>query len=230
MTELSIQAEPAGAAPGSLPKRIVDTFFAPVDLFRRFGPKAPWWDVMLVAVVLGTAAMALVPTEVWVQTTRDAMANNPNAQGDPEAFAGLQRGIGIGASLVAPWIFLFIQSAILLVIFTMLMGGEATYRQYLAVGAHAALVGALGQLITLPLMIRQGSMQAGISLKALMPGAEGFLPAFLGAFNVFLVWQVALLAVGAAAVNRGRSVGSALAVLFGIFVAIAAVIGLVAAR
>lgn len=232
MSDLSIAREtPETAAPGSLPKRIADVFLAPISLFERFGPKAPWVDVMLVAVVVGTIVMALIPGDVWVQTVRDQLAGNPETQGmDPGAMVGVQRIVAIVASLIAPWIILFVQSGILLVIFTMLMGGEAKYRQYLAVGAHAAIVGAVGQVVALPLIIAQGNAQAGISLGALMPGAEGFLPAFLGAFNVFLLWQIVLLALGVTAINRRGSPAAALGILLGIFVLIAAVIGFFAAR
>lgn len=235
MSEISVHAgtpaEPA--APGPLHRRIGETFFAPIALFRRFGPKAPWVDVMVVAVVLSAVAMALIPAEVWVQTVRDAFAANPQAAGaDPESMAAMQRGVSVVMMLVMPWIILFMQSGILLVAFTMLLGGEATYRQYLAIGAHAAVVGAVGQLATLPLIVQKGTAQASISLAALAGGADtdSFLYNFLNTFNVFLVWQVILLAVGVAAVNRRISAGTALAVLFGIYTAIAVLVGFVASR
>jgi hypothetical protein len=235
MTEISVHPDtaPEPAAPGPLHRRIGETFFAPVSLFRRFGPKAPWVDATLVAVAIMAVAMALVPADVWVQTARDAIAANPRAAGaDAESMASIQRVASIVGVLVMPWIVLFLQSGILLVIFTMLMGGEASYRQYLAVGAHAAVVGAVGQLATLPLIIQKGSVQTSISLAPLAGGADAdsFLSNFLNAFNVFLVWQVILLGVGVAAVNRRTSAGTALGILFGIFAVIAAVIAFFTSR
>jgi hypothetical protein len=228
MSEIGTHAETVETAPhGPLHRRIVEVFVSPFSLFRRFGPKAPWVDAMLVAVVLSAIAMALVPADVWLQTVRDMMAANPQQQGmSPEQMASIQRYTSIGGALVVPWIMLFVQGGILLAIFTMLMGGEATYRQYLAVSAHAGVVGAVGQLVTLPLIIGQGSVRASISLAPLAVGMgpDDFLYRFLGAFNVFIVWQVVVMALGIAAINRRRSATAPLAVLFGIFAVIAVLV------
>ncbi len=235
MSEIAAHAGTAGTdLHGPLHRRIMEVFVAPITLFQRFGPKAPWVGALGVAVVVSAIAMALIPTEVWLQTARDALAAAPAGQQgmSPEAMASIQRFTSIGAMLIAPWIMLFIQSGILLGIFTMLMGGDATYRQYLAVGAHAGVVGAVGQLLTLPLIISRGSAQASISLAPLALGAGpgDFAYQFLNAFNVFLVWQFVLLALGVTAINRRASAGAALGILFGIFALIAAAIAFFTTR
>jgi hypothetical protein len=165
---------------------------------------------------------------------REALAAAPGAAEAggpaPETMATLQRVAALVGVLTVPWIILLVQSGILMGVFTALLGGQATFRQYLAVGAHAGLVGAVGQLLTLPLIVQRGSASASISLGVLVPPGDGFLPAFLGVLNVFLIWQVALLGVGVAAVNRSRSAATPLAVLFGIFLAVAAAVALFQTR
>src|SRR3712207_1122488 len=93
-------AETAAPEPhaGSFPKRVVDTFFSPIALFRRFGARPPWVDVMALSVVLGLVAFALVPQDVWVATMEDAMRQRgqqlpPGA--DPASMAGMQRIFGM---------------------------------------------------------------------------------------------------------------------------------------
>ena len=232
MSESTVASHaPEAAATPSLPRRILDVFLSPVSLFSRFGPRAPWVDVMLITVVASAVLMALIPDAVWIGTFREQMANNPNvARMDPESMVGVQRVSAIVMTLVAPWIMLLVQGGILFGIFTMLMGGEAKFRQYLAVGAHAGLIGLVGQIVALPLILAQENVQAGITLGALVPDGEGFLPAFLGALNVFLVWQVVVLALGVTAINRRRSPLAAIEILLGIYLLVAVVIGLVAGR
>jgi hypothetical protein len=216
---------------GSFPRRVMDTFFSPVALFQRFGARPPWVDVMILGVVLGVIAFALIPKDVWVNTMEEAMRQRGQAapQGmDPQQMAGFQRISGIVASAIFPWIFLPVQAGLMVLIFSVILGGGATFRQYVGVVAHASLVGAVGQLAALPVILQKGVM-AGITLGAVANGLDhdGFLYQFLNAFNVFLVWQIVLLGLGAAALNRRIGAGTAVGVLMGLYAVVAAIIAIV---
>ncbi len=233
----TLQVVPEAAAPapephaGSFPRRVLDTFFSPVALFQRFGARPPWLDVTILSIVLGLAMFTLVPHEVWVNTMEKAMAANPRqAQGmDVDSMIRIQR---IGGRVMAPvmtFVFLAAFAGLMVLIYSVVMGGRATFRQYLGVAAHTMLVGAAGQLITLPLIIQKGVMMQGISLGALAGGMdpESFVYQFLNAMNVFLIWQTVLLGVGAAALNRRMSYGAAVGVALGIYAVIAAAIAMI---
>lgn len=217
---------------GSFPRRVVDTFFSPIALFRRFGARPPWVDVMVLSVVIGLAVFALVPRDVWVATMEDAMRQRGQempAGASAETMAGMQRIFGMIGGAIMPWIFLAIQAGLMTLVFSVVMGGRATFRQYVSVVAHASLVGAVGQLATLPIIIQKGVMTQGITLGALAGGMdpESFVYQFLNAWNVFLIWQIVLLGLGAAALNRRMSSGAAVGVLLGIYAVIAAIIAAV---
>lgn len=212
---------------GSFPRRVVDTFFSPVALFGRFGARPPWVDVMVLSVAIGLLMLALIPSEVLANTAEEAMrasGQQPPAGVDPEAMARIQRISMMVAGVVLPWIFLAFQAGLMVLIFSVVLGGHATFRQYVGVVAHAGLVTALGALVSLPLMLHRGVMDRGITLGALAGGMEpdSFVYQFLNAFDVFMVWQVVLLALGAAALNRRLGAGTAVAVLLGLYACIAA--------
>lgn len=212
---------------GSFPRRVVDTFFSPIALFQRFGARPPWVDVMALSVVIGLAVFALVPREVWVATMEEAMRQRGQelpAGANLESMAGMQRVFGMIGGAIMPWIFLAIQAGLMTLIFSVVMGGRATFRQYVGVVAHASLVGAVGQLAALPIILQKGVMTQGITLAALAGGLdpESFVYQFLNAWNVFMVWQIVLLGLGAAALNRRMSNGTAVGVLLGIYAVIAA--------
>ena len=229
MTDTSIPAaEAASEDAGPLPRRILETFLSPGALFRRFGAAPPWWDVLLISTVLGAIAFAFVPREVWVAMTEQAVAQNPQASGgmDVDQVAGFQRIFGIVAAALMPWIFALIQAGILTFVFSVLMGGGARFRQYLAVIAHASLIGALGQLASLPLILQKQDLRAGINLGALLPNGdpESFAYQFLTGLNVFMIWGLVVTGVGVAAINRKISVGTAVGVLLAIFLVIVGVV------
>lgn len=218
--------------PGSFPRRVVDTFFSPIALFQRFGERPPWWDVMLLSVAIGLLAFALIPQEVWVNTMEEAMRQRgqelpPGA--DPASMAGMQRVFGMIGGAIMPWVFMAAQAGLMVLIFTAVMGGRATFRQYVGVVSHASLVGAVGQLAALPIILQKGVMTQGITLGALAGGMdpESFVYQFLNAWNVFVVWQVVLLGLGAAALNRRIGSGGAVGVLLAIYAVIAAIVAAV---
>lgn len=231
MTDTIVADSSATPAPephaGSFPRRVIDTFFSPVALFSRFGARPPWVDVMIVSTLVSVVVFALIPKEVWANTIAEAMRQSGDqvpAGMDPEAMAGIQRISGIVSAAVAIWVFLPIQAGIMLLVFGVVMGGGATFRQYVGVVAHASLIGAVGSLAALPITLQTGVMSTGITLGALAGGMDhdSFVYQFLNAWNVFTVWQVVLLGLGAAALNRRLGAGTAVAVLLGVYACIAA--------
>jgi hypothetical protein len=225
----AVPAEPAG--PGPLPRRVVDTFFSPGELFSRFGPDAPWGATLLIATLLSAAAFLLIPTELVVEQARERMAAQPGAAGaDPAAMAGFLRAVMIGGNLVAVPLMTILVAGVLVLVFRVFMDGEAGYRQYLAVASHVAIVGAVGTAVTVPLMVATGNLQHQLSLALLAPMLETdtFAFRFLNGMNVFVLWQVALYAVAAGVMNREVATGKAAAVLFAVYAAIVAAIAFIA--
>ena len=215
---------------GSFLRRVIDTFFSPVALFSRFGARPPWVDVTVLSVALGLLGLALVPSEVWVATMEEAMRGQDQPAGmDMEAMAGMQRAFGMGAAVVFPWIMVATVAGLMTLVFTAIMGGRATYRQYLSVVAHVSLVGAVGQLAALPIILQKGVMSSGITLGALAVGMDpdSFVYQFLNAFNVFILWQLVLLALAVHTLNRKIGTGAALGVLLGLNAVVALIVALV---
>lgn len=237
MSDMLTEVPHAPAAPqepdaGSFPRRVMDTFFSPIALFRRFGARPPWWDVMLLSVLVGVVAFAFIPADVWVNTMEEAMRQQGQevpAGMDPESMARIQRITGMVAGAVMPWIFLPITAGVMVLLFNVILGGGATFRQYVGVVAHASLVGAVGSLAALPITLQTGVMSSGITLGALAGGMDhdSFLYQFLNAWNVFLVWQLVVMGLGASALNRRIGAVTAVGVLLGLYAVIAVIIAVV---
>lgn len=234
-THAPVHSEAEAAAPGSLGRRILDTFVSPGELFSRLGPTPPWLDVLMVAAVVTTAAMILVPSEAWLATSREAWNNmEPEARKAmaPEAMARIARITGPIGVFIFTFVTVFVMAGLLKLVFGVMMGGEATFAQYRGVASHAALITTLGMLVTLPIWMVTGDMNTQLSAALLAPDLpKGVVRSLLQALAVFNIWWLAVVALGVAAVNRGKvSMPAAAGVIFGIFFAISAVAGLLARR
>jgi hypothetical protein len=228
--------ETEAAGPGSLGRRILDTFVSPGELFARLGPTPPWVDVLLISALVTTVAMLLIPGEVWLATSREALNNIPDPKAreamNVETMANISRISAPIFGFIGTFLTVFIVAGLLKLIFGAMMGGEATFAQYRGMVAHAALISALGVAVTVPVWIVTGDMNTQLSAALLAPDLpKGVVRSLLQALAVFNIWWLAVVALGVAAVNRGKvSMPAAAGVIFGIFFAISAVAGLLARR
>lgn len=207
----------------SLPRRVLDTFVAPGQLFAGFGERAPWFGVLAISTLVMVGVVALLPTELFVAEMRDAMRSRPDAPPmDVEATGGFARVSGIVGAAFAQLVGTVIAAGVLTLIFRLLMNGAGSFRQHLAVASHTSLIPALGALLTLPLQMIRGDLNTQLSLSLLAPwlDADGFAYKLLQGLNIFTLWYLALLALGAAVVGRRTSWGTAAATLFGIYLVI----------
>jgi hypothetical protein len=151
----------------------------------------------------------------------------------PEVYRQLEQQAAYGAvgALVGVFVMLpatsVLVSAVLWVVFNAVLGGVAAFKQVLAVVAHTQIIGALGALAAAPIQYVQGiqSFSGPFNLGALAPMLDpnGFAAAFLGGISVFTLWQVAVLAIGLAALYQ-RPTGRIAVGLTTAYLVIAAVV------
>jgi hypothetical protein len=109
-------------------------------------------------------------------------------------------------------------SALLFVIFTAALGGKASYRQVLAVVAHAGVILALQQLIVTPMNYAGESLASPTTLVRFLTMVDEASPVarFLGIIDVFVVWWVIVLAIGIA-VLYDRNARTLVAAFVGVY-------------
>lgn len=217
----------AAPAPSrSLPRRILDTFVSPGELFAGFGERPPWVGPLLIATVVTVAVFALVPEEIFLEQIREQLRDAPRGAGapDPETLLGFARVAALATAAFSAPITALLVAGVLTLIFRVFMGGTATFRRHLGVAAHASLIPALGALLTLPLWIATGNLQTRLSLALLTPflQPDSFLYRLLQGLEVFTLWWIAVLALGAAVLNRNIGWGKAFAILFAVYLVLVA--------
>jgi hypothetical protein len=147
-----------------------------------------------------------------------------------EAYARMEEGVGRApyvnvVSQVVTWPLLTAIVALLLMgVFSMIMGGNATYKHVYSVVAHSAVIIGLSQLFVMPLSYARGEF-AGANLGVFAPMLEetSFVARLLGAIDLVLIWWIVNLAIGIGVLYKRRTGGIATSLL-GVYAVIALVI------
>jgi len=210
-------ADQVAAAPGavptepwSFPRRFVAAYTSPRALFEHLAERPSWFLPFLVILLLVIAFVVGLYDSVLLPENLAKMAEQGKSSPQAEAFMS-----GIGGRLVIPGFatlatagVLFLYSAFVLMIGAFLLGGKFSYRQALSVVTHASMVGVLGFVVRVPLALISKTAQVTVGPGMLFPAAQAegfgghFLSSFLASFDLFNLWQTALIALGVSVVAR----------------------------
>ena len=121
-------------------------------------------------------------------------------------------------------------AALLFVIFTVGMRGTVTYRQVLAVVAHAGVIIAVRQVIAAPVNYARETLASPTAASFLFTMLDEASPIarFLGAIDLFVVWWITVLALGIALLY-GHRARPLVFIFIGAYVALALVLAVVMA-
>jgi hypothetical protein len=226
------------AADRSLAARLVGVVFSPGDTFRGIAAHPRWLGAMavIVAIVAG-ANFALLSTEVGQQALLDQQVRSAESWGRTltdeqqdrmERMLPMMRYITLASTVVLVPVITFALAGVLYAVFTAGLGGDARYRQVLAVLTHAGAISAVGALFITPLNYARESLSSATNLGVFLPFLdEGSLPArFLGMIDLFLIWWVIVIGIGLSMLYRRRT-GPVVVSLLATYLVIAAVIAVV---
>lgn len=205
MTEYRTDAQPESAPPMGLTARVVGAFASPDRLFRHLVHRPSWIAVvLLVAVFVGLLNLALLNSatgqEMMEQAMRDRIRDMGVTVTDEQIAMQVKvaRIAGPVAGLLTFPIMALLVAVLVYLLFNVALGGDAAFRQVLAVCAHVYPITMLHSLVATVLAFLKGSAQATTSLAAFLPvaEAEGLPYWILQGIDPFWIWQVGLLAVG----------------------------------
>lgn len=209
MTELTTQTAPELKDKG-LFARCTGVLFSPRETFAvvaRWPRPLGMLLLVLGATVLLTGGFLL--TQVGQQAFLDAYERTNGA----EAVAAMEKVvpymgyITIASTLVvAPLMYLAI-SGILLAVFTVMLGGDAKFKQVFSVLVHSAVVGVLGQLVTVPLeyITRSSRVVTNASVFFPMLDDKGFIYNLATKIDLFTIWSVVTLSIGLGVLYRRKT-------------------------
>jgi Yip1-like protein len=214
------QATSAGAvpAPKSLPARFIGVLTAPRETFQSIAAHPKWFGMFAVTMLLGMFFSALpVTTDEGKQAALDQQITQREAwTGRPvtdQEYQQIQRTMpfapyfAVGFVLIIGSVMLLVISGILFAVFNAALGGQATFKQVLAVVVSAGAVTTLGTMFTGPLNYFRGAIGSATNLRVLLPMIEekSFVGRLLGMTDLFIIWWLVVLAIGIAVLYRRRT-------------------------
>lgn len=215
---------PAASLP-SLPARFFGILFSPRETFTAVVANPKWFGMVAVTAVITALGMYLfLSTEVGQQAVVDQQVSTMESFGrqvNDEAYAAIEQQaqyakyINPATILVVSPIMVAIIAGVLLGIFNAALGGDASFKKMLAVVAHAGPVSVVQQLFSLPINYMRGSASSPTNLSVFFPmvSDEGFFGSLLGTIDLFLLWWVAVLAIGLSVLYRRPTRGMLIGLL-----------------
>ena len=212
--------ETGDLAPLGLISRFIGVITSPKATFQRVvaHPRSLGMLALTTVLVAFCAALPLT-TDAGRQAGLDQQVKTLESFGmqvNDQMYDGMAKSMrtapyttGISILIVAPVIACII-AGILFAIFTAAMGGQATFKQVLAVVAHAGVISTLSQLFTCPLK-------------------TSFLGRLFGMIDLFWIWYFVVLAIGLGVLYKRRTQGIAMT-LFAIYGVIILVLAAVMSR
>lgn len=217
-------------SPGIVDRRgglanIADIIIAPGTAFDRLRAAPTWGWAFLVATLLGIAGTLLTLPAIMhaadltmpaTMAASPAVAKLPPSQQADAIAKGLKFArIGFQVS----WLFVPVGvlltgaiQAVIMLIANAIGHGDGTFKKFFALSQNVAVVGVgLGTLVVGLIATMRGAnsfetfaavRNVAPSLALLAPGGNAVTTAFLGAFNVFTVWAMVLLAIGMTGVAK----------------------------
>ncbi|RJP77363.1 MAG: YIP1 family protein [Candidatus Zixiibacteriota bacterium] len=216
-------------------QRFVGVFANPrltfADIIAR-----PEWVVPLIILVLASVIMVQLSLPAITADQERALdrlveegrITPEQAEQGREARAAATRSMAVIFAGLGTVFYAVLIAAALLFIGNIVLRGKASYRQMFSVYAWSGLVGVLGMIIRLPLIRRQNTMQVQFSPATFFPeeASETVLYRIAASLDVFLIWQLVLVAVAFTLLYRvgmGKALG-VLAAFYAVLVAIGIIV------
>jgi hypothetical protein len=238
MTDTSAASGATSVPQPGLLSRFIGIITSPKATFQAVVARPRWFGMLALTTVIVAACTALPMFTEWgKQAALDQQVHQMESFGfkvGEEQYARMEQGMRIapyttlaGVLIISP-IFVLIIAGILFVVFSVAMGGTATFKQLLSVVVHAGAISPLAQLFTAPLNYLQGSMSSKTNLAVMLPMIDeaSFLGALLGTVDLFMVWYVVVLAIGLGVLYKRRTQPIAIS-LFVVYAVIGVCIALI---
>ena len=237
MTETSTAtAAPETPQPGIF-ARAFGVIFSPRETYALVAshPRAIGM-LALITIVMAVSQFAFLSTELGQDIAFEQQVRGMEAFGmtvTDEMTAQIEQQMAVARYVNPISLVLFVPllnaivAGLLMVVFTMLLGGSATFKHVNAVTAHAGVIPVLQQLFALPLTYASGEL-SGANLGVFVPMLEedSLAVLFLGSIDFFYLWWCISLAIGLGVLYRRRT-GPIATGLILVYVVIAFLIALI---
>lgn len=178
----------------------VDVFFSPAELFRRRGDDRIAPPLLTLLALATLSYYALLPAQGIIM--RSAMAASPTPAQMPESMLRIMTIVG-GVMTPITYCIMIVIAAFLMWALARLVDAQPTFREMMIVATYAAFIYLLGTILRMVLVIVHGEpidMFRDLSFGPMRfvdhETLPDWMPGLLGRFDIFVIWQVVVWAIG----------------------------------
>jgi len=196
---------------------LIEVFYKPTAFFNRLKDN-PKVLVVYIALTILTFAFWWIVKDIFVQTLME-LPEFRERLGGQELTPQIRNIMGIGQAVQNTLFFVLgpLVAALLAWFWgNVVMAAEARFKQLLSVMLYGELIYAIGNLLTLPMILTKKSIFVSMSLGALAPEKSFTNPLYLilSKLDIFLIWEIIIIGIGLAIVfNFSRNKGYLLSVI-----------------
>lgn len=224
-TPLPATASTDTPASKSLGARVLGVIFSPRQTYADVAAHPRILGAMLLVLVISVAAStAFLMTEVGQDALFDQQIRTMESFGfrvTDQMYDRMESQLAYapytsaGFMVVVFPIVWAVIAGVIMGVFSLAMGGTATYKQVYAVVAHSAILLALQQLFVNPLNYARESMSSPTNLAVFLPFLDEmtFLARLLGGIDLFLIWLIVNLAIGVGVLYKRKTAPIAIGML-----------------
>lgn len=188
-------------------QRMIGVFVSPESTMQDIAAR-PSWVVPLIIVTLVGSLGAFFLRDAILQTQLEAMEKrNMTAEQIEQARPSMEKIMNITVPLVplitTPLFYLII-AGVLMFTGNVILGGEAKFSHLFAITCWSGIITVLSSLVNVPIMANKMVMESATSLSSLLPFEENktLLYHLFSQIDLFLIWWVAVVGFGVAAVYK----------------------------
>lgn len=217
--------------------RVLGVIFSPRDTFAAVAARPKWLGVTVVTLALLSASYYVLMSNPQMQEAIiDQQLDQAAARGteiSDQQLAATEQFItrflppvyAVAIWIIGP-IITAIVAGILMGIFSMMLGGNGTFRQVYALVAHAGVISTLSAVLMAAMLLAgvepQGVRPPSANLGVFVPMLEdtSFVYIFLRTIDMILIWWMFTMAIGLGVLYKRRTGGIA-GTLLGLYLTIA---------
>jgi len=202
-------------------KRFLGLYFSPGEVFRSLSTRPDWLLPCLVVTMISVASGWLLWPRVILPEQVRRIEQRENLT-DEQRETMLARAHGTGAYVFAvvgsglgAIVLLLAVSGVVHLTGTFILGGSARFKHSLGIASYASLVSIPGAVVKIPLMLHEKTVQVqtGLGLLCSEEAERSFSCRFLDRFDLFTLWQLALVVLGTAIVFKSSTKKAAFALV-----------------
>jgi hypothetical protein len=229
--------QPNPVKPLGLAARFLGILTSPRETFADVVAKPRWLGMALVVILITIVCqMGFQATAVGKQAALDEAVRRTESFGfkvSDQMYDAMRESImnptplrqaltAVTIVVMSPLIWSLL-AGVLFLVFGVFTGGSATFKQVLAVVVYSSAVGVVQSIFTTPLSYFRGTLSSATNLGVFLPFLpEGsFFARLAGMVDLFLIWWLAVLAIGVAVAYNRKKTGGVAMVIFGVYAVIA---------